>query len=241
MNGSVPAMLLPITGHCVKHEKSCTILGEIPSIVGRGTAVRRSALLHRGIQRLDAVNWQGDRVRKKWRCQMSFLDRVTKAVGEAVDRGKKEVDQFVRIQKINGQIGDCEKKIGESKAQIQQAKLEIGEKAVEMLRAGTLASPEMLALLERITGFDQQIAAEEAAIAEKRAEIEKIKAEEKSEKAPGAASPEPQAAMPPAADAGPPTPPAGPVGTVPGRFCPQCGTPVGGGGAFCAHCGAKLA
>ncbi len=33
---------------------------------------------------------------------MSILDRVTKAVGDAVDRGKREVDQFVRIQKING-------------------------------------------------------------------------------------------------------------------------------------------
>lgn len=47
---------------------------------------------------------------------MSFLDRVTKAVGGVVDRGKQEVDQFMRIQKINGEIGQMEKKIAEFKS-----------------------------------------------------------------------------------------------------------------------------
>jgi len=51
-------------------------------------------------------------------CGLSILDRVTKAVGDVVDRGKKEVDQFVRIQKINGQIGHLEKNIGEYNGQI---------------------------------------------------------------------------------------------------------------------------
>lgn len=161
---------------------------------------------------------------------MSFLDRMTKAVGGAVDRGKKEVDQFVRIQKINGQIGDCERKINGSKAQIQQAQLKIGEMALEMLRARTLASPEMQALLEQITGIEQQIKAEEAAIAEKRAEIEKIRAADMAEKTPDAAAVEP------------PAPPPVPAAAAPaGRFCPQCGVAVVGSGAFCAQCGAKVA
>ena len=102
---------------------------------------------------------------------MSILDRVSKAVGDVVDRGKKEVDQFMRIQKINGQIGDFEKTIGEYKGQVQQSKLNIGEMAIAMLRAGTLDSPEMEALLDQITGVEQQIASAEAEIAKKRAEI----------------------------------------------------------------------
>jgi hypothetical protein len=48
---------------------------------------------------------------------MSFLDRVTKAVGDAMDRGKKEVNQFVRIQNVNSQIGDIERKITQLKGQ----------------------------------------------------------------------------------------------------------------------------
>ena len=161
---------------------------------------------------------------------MSFLDRVTKVVGDVVDRGKKEVDQFVQIQRINGQINDFEKKIDESNSQIQQVKVKLGEMALEMLRGGTLASPEMQALVDQISGIEKQIAEDEAAIAEKRVEIEKIKAEDKTDEAPAAAAPEP------------PTTPSVPAAAAPARrFCPQCGTPASGTGAFCAQCGAKLA
>ncbi len=155
---------------------------------------------------------------------MSILDRVTKAVGDAVDRGKKEVDQFVRIQKINGQIGDLEKSIEGSKGQIQQAKLKIGEMAIEMMRAGTLNSQEMKEVLDQIAGFEQQIAARETEIVQKRAEIESIRSEEKMSKPPQTG-----------ADAPPiPSPPPGAS-----RFCPHCGVPAGSG-AFCAQCGSKL-
>jgi division protein CdvB (Snf7/Vps24/ESCRT-III family) len=156
---------------------------------------------------------------------MSILDRVTKAVGDVVDRGKKEVDQFVRIQKINSQIGDLEKSIGASRSQIQQAKLKIGEMAIEMLRAGTLASQEMNAFLEQITGIQQQIASRETEISQKRAEIESIKSEDRAAKAPGPVVEEP------------PAPPSQPAAS---RFCPQCGVPAGSG-TFCAQCGSKLA
>jgi predicted nucleic acid-binding Zn-ribbon protein len=158
---------------------------------------------------------------------MSFLDRVTKAVGDVVDRGKKEVDHFMRIQKIHGQISDVEKKVGDFKGQIEQAKLKIGEMALEMLRAGTLTSSEMQSLLDQITGVEQQVAAAEAEIAEKKAEIERIKAEEKAERAPDAGPP-------------PPSPPAAASAPV-GRCCPHCGTPTAGSGAFCGQCGSKLA
>jgi wobble nucleotide-excising tRNase len=154
---------------------------------------------------------------------MSFLDKVTKAVGDAVDRGKKEVDQFVRIQKINGQIVDIEKKITEFKNQIQKTKAEIGEKAVEMLRAGTFASPELQAMVDQITGIEQQIAAEQAEIAGKRAEIEKIKAEDETE----ASAP---------VDAAQPQPTAAPAA----KLCPQCGAPAGSA-PFCSQCGTKIA
>ena len=166
---------------------------------------------------------------------MSFLDRVTKAVGEAVDRGKKEVDQFMRIQKINSQIGEIDKKIKESRAQIEQTKLQAGDMALGMLHAGTLASAEMQSLADHITGIEQKIAAEEAAIAEKRVEIEQIKAEGKSEMTTSASSAE--SSTPSSVPAPGETPPAAPTG----RFCTHCGTAVSGSGAFCPNCGTKLA
>jgi len=155
---------------------------------------------------------------------MSIFDRVTRAVGDVVDRGKKEVDQFVKIQKINGQIADIEKDVVECRGQIQQTKLRVGEMAIGMLRAGTLTSPDMQALLDQITKIQQQITSLEEEIGKKRAAIELIKAEDK------ASEPAPQAAEPPVQPAQP----------AAGRFCPQCGIPAGTG-AFCAQCGSKLA
>jgi prefoldin subunit 5 len=157
---------------------------------------------------------------------MSILDRVTKAVGGAVDRGKKEVDQFVRIQKINGQIGDLEKSVREYSGHIQQIKAEIGEIAVGMLQAGTLASPEMKALLDQITGLQQQIGSCEAEVSQKRAEIDGIKAE-------GKASTPPNPVIVDSTIPPPPPP-------VADRFCLKCGVRAGAG-AFCSECGARLA
>ncbi len=161
---------------------------------------------------------------------MSFLDRLTKAVGDAVDRGKKEVDQFVRIQKINSQISEIEGTISQCKARIEEHTLKIGGMAVEMLRAGKISSPEMQALVDQITEIEQGIVKAESEIAGKKAEIEKIKAESEAEKPPEASAAEVQPAMPP------PTPTASKP-----RFCPQCGAQIGGSGAFCSECGAKLA
>ncbi len=154
---------------------------------------------------------------------MSFLDRLSKAVADTVDRGKREVDQFMRIQKINGEIGEIEKKIAEMNAQIQGIKVQIGEQAVTMLRAGTLQSSDLQALVDQIVGIEQEIANQQAQIAEKKAAIEAIKAEDEAAAAARAAAAPAQAA--PAAGA---------------RFCPQCGAQLAEGAAFCAQCGAKI-
>ncbi len=168
---------------------------------------------------------------------MSLLDRVTKAVGDAVDRGKKEVDQFVRIQKINGEIGDMERSIADFRNQIQEARQQAGEKAIEMLRAGTLACPDLQNFVDKVGGIEQQIASEEAAISGKRAEIERIKAEHEEAKTDAAAAPVVPPPIPDAAE----TPAAAPPAPAPSaRFCPQCGAQLSGGGAFCPQCGAKI-
>jgi|WetSurMetagenome_2_1015567.scaffolds.fasta_scaffold24326_4 hypothetical protein len=173
---------------------------------------------------------------------MSLLDRVTKVVGDVVDRGKKEVDQFVRIQKINSQIRDIEKNIRESSGSIQQIKAGIGEMAIAMVQAGTLSSPEIKELSDQITGIQQQIASSEAEISQKKTEIEQIKAEDKSpapqnspvEDSP--VSPPPPQPSPAVVDSTVPSPPP----PAADRLCPQCGVSVKAG-AFCSECGTKLA
>jgi hypothetical protein len=161
---------------------------------------------------------------------MSFLDKVTKAVGDVVDRGKAEVDQFVRIQKINGEVGEMEKKIAELKEQIQAATKSAGEKAIELAKAGALASPELRPFVDQITGFEHEITAQEAAVAGKKKEIDAIKAEDEAAKAAAAVSAAAPATVAPAAPA-----------AAPARFCGACGASLAGAGAFCPACGAKQA
>ena len=157
---------------------------------------------------------------------MSFFDKVTKAVGDVVDRGKAELDQFKRIQKINGEIGEMEKTIAECKTQIQAATQQAGEKAIELVRAGTIASPDLKGFGDQIAGFEKQIAEQSVAVAGKRKEIEAIKAEDDAAEAKAAEA----TAVPPV--------PAAPAAA---RFCGACGASLAGAGAFCPQCGAKQA
>ena len=162
---------------------------------------------------------------------MSLFDKVTKAVGDVVDRGKAEVDEFRRIQKINGEIGEMEKKIAAFKDQIQAATAQAGEKAIALARAGAISSPELTPFVEQIAGFEKQITTEAAAVAAKKQEIDAIRAEGEAEKAKAADAAKP---ADPAASADAPAAPAA-------KVCSACGASLAGAGAFCPACGAKQA
>ncbi len=169
---------------------------------------------------------------------MGFFDKVTKAVGDAVDKGKKDIDQFMRIQKINGEISAIEAKVAALTAQIQQNSQEAGQKAIGLVRAGSLSSPDLQVFVDKLAGIEQQIAAEQAAILTKKAEIERIKAEDEAP-TPAAAAPMPPPPLPtPPANA--PVPPPPDVPPLPkASVCPECGKPLTGA-AFCTECGAKV-
>ncbi len=146
---------------------------------------------------------------------MGFFDKVTKAVGDVVDKGKHEADQFMRIQKIKGEIGEMERKVAGFTDEIAKATGDAGTKAIQMVRAGTLNAADLQPLADRIAGLEKQIEAEQAAIGGKRADIEKIKAEDD---VPAAAAAAPLAAPPPVATAPvapPPLPEATPVAPPP--------------------------
>lgn len=146
---------------------------------------------------------------------MGFFDKVTKAVGDVVDKGKKEADQFMRIQRIKGEIGDMERKIAGFTAEIDQARTEAGTKAISMLRAGSLDAAALQPFADRVTALEKMISEEQEKITGKRADIEKIKAEDEQ---PKAAAPVPSPMPPPIAASAPPpvptmpdAPPASPV------------------------------
>ncbi len=165
---------------------------------------------------------------------MSFLDKVSKAVGDVVDKGKKDVEQFVKIQKINSEIGGMERKIADFERQIEQAKQAAGEKAIALLQSAALVSPELQPFVDQVRDFERRIESERTAIAARRSDIERIKAEHAAEHAA-----EHEAAAAPPAPVATEAVPAPPAVAPEGRVCSQCGAKVTGG-AFCPQCGAKL-
>jgi hypothetical protein len=173
---------------------------------------------------------------------MSFLDRVTKAVTETVDRGKKEVDEFMRIQKVKGEISEAEKAIEEARNRIQQVKLRLADSTIDMVRSSTLSAAPLQVYLDEIADFERSIAGRQDVIVQKRAEIETIKAETAGPIPPP--PPIPTAAVAPEPAATPIVPPPLPVSPVSAPVaspvCPACGTAVAPGAGFCTECGTKL-
>jgi hypothetical protein len=183
---------------------------------------------------------------------MAFFDKLTKAVSDTVDRGKKEVDQFMRIQKVKADIGREEQAIRDAGTRAQQVKQEIGDLVIARLKAGTLADGELRALGDRVAAIDGDVAGHQAVIVEKRAEITRIEAEGSAPEpplpplpaAPEAPSAGPSVAPPPLPVA-PVSVPVAPV-SVPAvppvtTTCPQCGATIDASASFCTECGAKLA
>ncbi len=139
---------------------------------------------------------------------MGFFDKMTKAVGDVVDKGKREADQFMRIQKIKGEIGEVERKIAGFTAEIAQVKSDAGAKAIQMLRAaGALNAAELQPLADRVAALEQQIEAEQAVIATRKADIERIKAEDDQVAAAASAPVAPAPVAPPPVAAAPVAPP----------------------------------
>ena len=139
---------------------------------------------------------------------MAFFDKLTKAVSDTVDRGKKEVDQFMRIQKVKGDIGREEQAIRDAGARAQQVKQEIGDLVIARLKAGTLADAELQAQADRVAEIDGEVAGHHAVIGEKRAEIARIEAESAAPEVPAAPAPPPPLPAAPVAPAAVPAVPA---------------------------------
>jgi hypothetical protein len=196
---------------------------------------------------------------------MGFFDSLTKAVSDTVDRGKKEVDQFMRIQKVKGEIGQVEQAIRDAGVRGQQVRQEIGDMVIARLRAGTLADADLQAHADRAAAIEKEIAVHHAAIVEKREQIARIEAEAQvtapappplpvapasvpvapaSVPVAPASVPVAPASVPATASAPPPLPVApASVPAIPpvATTCSQCGAAIAASATSCTECGAKLA
>ncbi|MDZ4721278.1 MAG: zinc-ribbon domain-containing protein [Roseiflexaceae bacterium] len=85
---------------------------------------------------------------------MSFLDNITKRVTQGVERAKFEADKIQRTLKMEAELGDLKK-------QLDGKRLEFGDRALELYRAGMIQSPTLGAILREIEAFQQKLTLKE--------------------------------------------------------------------------------
>ena len=158
---------------------------------------------------------------------MSFIDNITKKAAQAVDRAKFEAEKLQRTLRLESELNDLKK-------QLDGKRLEFGDRALDLYRAGKIQSPTLGSLLREIEAFQSRVIIKEE-------ELRLAQGEGHAEN-PYAPPPPPPAAQhvpvtsEPATPAPPPVSPAGQTKTCPNCqfqmpltaiFCPSCGNRVG--------------
>lgn len=177
------------------------------------------------------------RRRPDGRIGMSFLDNITKRVSQGVERAKFEADKIQRTLRLESELGDLKK-------QLDGKRLEFGDRALELYRAGMIQSPTLGSILREIEAFQQKTTLKEEEL--------KIAQADQFAEPPSAVTPstmnvpvsvEPSAAppsyIPPSYT--PPPPTSAPTGQPGIKSCPNCQFEMPATAAFCPNCGMRVA
>jgi hypothetical protein len=158
---------------------------------------------------------------------MSFLDNITKKASQAVDRAKFEADKLQRTLRLESEMNDLKK-------QLDGKRLEFGDRALDLFRAGKIQSPTLGSLLRDIETFQSRVVIKEE-------ELRLAQAENFSENP--YAPPPPPAAQHVPVSSEPYTPPPSAPGPTPSgatKPCPNCQFQMPLTAQFCPSCGTRV-
>lgn len=164
---------------------------------------------------------------------MGFLDDLSRKLTEGVDRAKFEAEKFQRTTAVQGEISDLHR-------QIDAKRLEFGDRALELYRAGAIQSPTLGGILKEIEALQVSMTLKEE---ELRTLQGQVYFEPPTSAAPPRAQQVPVSVEPPRA-ATPATPP--PLASPPpqpvagGKACPSCGFQMPQTAVFCPNCGLRV-
>lgn len=156
---------------------------------------------------------------------MSFIDNFTKKVTQGVERAKFEAEKIQRTLRLETELGDLKK-------QVDSKRLEFGDRALELYRAGMIQSPTLGALLREIKSFQQKVTLKE----------EELKLAQADQFVDPVAPPTPTAQSVPVS-VEPASSPAGasrPVAATGVRSCPNCQFQMPNTAVFCPSCGTRV-
>ncbi len=162
---------------------------------------------------------------------MGFFDKVKE---QAQGLGA-QLDDAIKGTKGSGQLNALNK-------QREDLAKQLGNTVCDQFRAGALDEAALRAQAEQVFEVERQIIqAQQEIEAQKQAAAEARAAAAPPPPGAGTAAPPapPAAAAPPAPPSAAPAPPAPPAAPA-GATCPNCGTAVAEGAAFCPECGNRF-
>ncbi len=155
---------------------------------------------------------------------MGFLDELSRKLSEGVDRARFEAEKFQRVTAIQGEISNLRR-------QVDAKRLEFGDRAIELLRAGAIQSPTLAALLREIEAL-------QASLTLKEEELRHTQGQVFIEPAPAPRAQHVPVSVEPPRLATPEPPPPQPVAG--GKICPSCGFQMPQTAVFCPNCGLRV-
>ncbi len=150
---------------------------------------------------------------------MSFLDNLSKKISHGIDRAKFEADKFQKASSLQNDITELRK-------QVDTRRLEFGDRALELFRAGKIQSPTLAEILKAMEAIQVQVTLKEEELKITQAEV--------------FVEPPPVAAPPPAQQV--------PISVAPpqaapepaGKTCPNCAFHMPVTAMFCPNCGSRV-
>ena len=154
---------------------------------------------------------------------MGFLDNLSKTISQGVDRAKFEADKFQRTTRLQNEINEL-------KRQIDANRMEFGDRAIQLFRAGQIQSATLGEILKAMDALQGSITLKEE-------ELKTAQSDVFVEPTPAAgvqAQNIPISSEPPIQ--------AHPQATAPAgmKFCPNCQFQMPTSAMFCPNCGARL-
>jgi hypothetical protein len=154
---------------------------------------------------------------------MGFLDELSRQLSDKIDWVKFEAEKLQRVTLLQGELNDLRR-------QLDSKRLEFGDRALDLFRAGKIQSPTLADLLRSIEALQASITLKE----------EEVKSAQSitHPDAPAAPSRPPAQSVPVSVEPSAPPPP--PAATGGERSCPNCGFMMPGTSLFCPSCGTRV-
>jgi hypothetical protein len=154
---------------------------------------------------------------------MGFLDNLSKTISQGVDRAKFEADKFQKTTRLQNEINEL-------KRQIDANRMEFGDRAIQLFRAGQIQSATLGEILKAMDALQGSITLKEEELKSAQSEVfvePTPSSGVQAQNVPISSEPPAQAHHQAAAPAGM-------------KFCPNCQFQMPVAAMFCPNCGARL-